>query len=44
MTPIDLEMDAGTVTAGSWMVGFKFTDDDLYQDVIDGKYVGVSME
>lgn len=42
--PVDMDFDEGSVVAGSWLVAFKFEDDELYQAVLDGEYVGVSME
>lgn len=41
--PIDMEMEGGTLPKGTWMVGIQFSD-ELYQKVIDGEIVGVSME
>jgi hypothetical protein len=42
--PVDLPIEEEVVKAWSWLVGFKFDDDQLYKKVITGEIVGVSME
>lgn len=42
--PVDLQFGTEVVKQWSWLVAFKFDDEDLYQKVIDGDIVWVSME
>lgn len=41
--PIDMWMPGGLLPQGTWMVGIQFSE-ELYQKVIDGDIIGVSME
>jgi hypothetical protein len=36
--PMDLESGGEIITAGSWMIGMKFSD-ELYQKIIDGDII-----
>lgn len=42
--PVDLTFGEDVVKQGSWLVAFKFDDEDLYDKVIKGEIIGVSME
>ena len=42
--PVEFTVWEETVKAWSWLVGFKFDDDELYEKVITWEIVGVSME
>lgn len=42
--PVDMSFADGDVVAWSRLVAFKFEDDTLYQQVLDGEFVWVSME
>lgn len=42
--PVDLPIEEEVVKAWSWLVGFKFNNEQLYKQVISGEIVGVSME
>ena len=42
--PMDMEMDDWVLPEWTWMVALKFEDTQLYQDVLNGNYVWVSME
>lgn len=44
VTPIEMTVGGGVIPQGTRMVALKFLDDNMYQDVLDWKYVGVSME
>lgn len=39
----DPEGNGYTITAGSWLVGIKFSD-TLWKDLLDGKFTGISLE
>ena len=41
--PVDVDFWTDIVHAGSWIVAIKFSD-EMYQKVIDGDYVGISIE
>lgn len=41
--PCELTVAGGVLPKGTWMVGIQFSD-ELYQKVINGDIVGVSME
>jgi hypothetical protein len=43
IAPVDIERPIGTIPAGSWLVGIKF-DPALYEQILGGEYVGVSLE
>lgn len=43
VTPVDIEVDGWTIKKWSRMVAFKFSD-ELYQKVLDGEIVWVSLE
>lgn len=43
VAPVDIEVEGGIIKKWSWMVAFKFSD-ELYQKVVDGKIVWVSLE
>lgn len=42
--PVDLQFGTEVVKQWSWLVAFKFDDENLYQQVIDWDIVWVSME
>lgn len=42
--PQDMTFEDWILPEGTRMVAIKFEDDQLYQDVLNGDYVGVSME
>lgn len=42
--PCDFEVSEGLVIPmGSWILGIKFSD-GLYKDILNGEYIGISME
>lgn len=42
--PQAMNFDEWALPEWTWMVALKFEDDKLYQDVLNGEYVGISME
>lgn len=42
--PVPLEIGESTIRQGSWLVGFHFLSDELWQKLVDGEITGVSME
>lgn len=44
IAPNDIIVGESIVKKGSWYVGIKFFDEELYKSVINGDFVGVSME
>lgn len=43
VTPVAIDTDAGTISAGSWLVAIKFSP-KMYEKVIAGEFVGVSLQ
>lgn len=42
--PQTMEFEDWSLPEWTWMVALKFEDDLLYQSVLNGEYVGISME
>lgn len=43
IAPIDFEQDGETVAKGTWILGVRVVDDDLWKDVKDGSFTGFSI-
>lgn len=44
VTPVELELGGDTIKKWSWLVAFKFLTASKWQALLDGEFVGVSME
>lgn len=42
--PEDLTIAGSVIKSGSWLVGFRFISEEVWQQVLDGEISGVSME
>ena len=42
--PQEISFTDGSLPEGTWMVALKFEDEGMYQDALNGEFVGVSME
>lgn len=43
IAPCDMEINQRAVPEGSWVVSYKIEDDQLWQDIVDGKITGPSL-
>lgn len=43
VAPADFEMDSNTVTAGTWLLGIRVVDDDLWAGIKKGEFTGFSI-
>lgn len=43
IAPVEFELNGRVIKQGTWIVGYKINDDDLWEDVKAGKYTGFSI-